>query len=133
MDVTDKESLVEVEVKDASAFLKALRSGKSPEDAALDVGKPLNKLMRSEKVVKGLEDLRDYFFADAQTRKAIVIARNTKIVMEGEDRDATAASRVLALDPDLGFANQGTTVTVNLSEDVAKLEPGDPWSEEKQK
>lgn len=133
MEITDKDSPVDIQVKDAADFLKALRQGKTPTEASQSVGKPLGTLVRSDKVIKGLEDLRDYFFADAQVRKAIVIARNTKIVMEGEDRDATAASRVLALDPDLGFSNQGTTVTVNLSDDVAKLDPGDPWEDSKEK
>src|SRR6185436_11515135 len=101
MEILKNESPIQVDVKDAAEFLKALRQGKTPDEAAGVTGKPLSVIARSPKVIAGLEDLRDYFFADAAVRKAIVIARNTKIVMEGEDRDATAASRVLTQDPEL--------------------------------
>lgn len=134
MDINEHSSPREIEVKDASQFLKALREGKSPDQAALDVGKPLLKLMRDPNVIGRLEKLKDYYFAKAQDRKALVIARMTEVLLNGEDRDSTAAARVLAQDPDLELqGNTGVTVTVNLSEDVAQLQPGDPWSKEKEK
>lgn len=132
MDIIKGPDSNDVEIKDASDFLKALRAGKTPQEAASDIGKPLAKMIRSERVIKGLEDLKDYYFKDAQIRKAIVLARNTQIVMEGADRDVPAASRILALDPELGLTgNQSVQVNIQLvSEDVMKLDVEDVWEED---
>ena len=120
-----------IEIKSANDFVKALSAGKTPEEAALLTNEPLHKLMRSPDVIGLLEDLKQYHFLKAEDRKAILMARNMKIIMTGEDRDATAASRVVALDPELGLAgNQGPSITINISEDIEKLDPGDPWSKE---
>jgi hypothetical protein len=129
MDIRKDSDPQGIEIKDAAQFLKALREGKSPQDAAVEVGRPLKQLERSPEVLEALGDLQNYYFQDAAIRKAIVIAKNTKIVITGEDRDSVAASRVLALDPDLGLTgNQNTTVTVNiLSDDVKNLDPGNLW------
>jgi len=132
IEITTHKSLSEIKIKTATDFIKGLSDGKTPEEAALNVGTPLRKLMRSLQVVEALEDLKQYHFAKAEDRKAILMARNMKIIMTGEDRDATAASRVVALDPELGLAgNQGPNITINISPDIEALDAGDPWAESK--
>ena len=131
-EITTHKSPMEIQVKTATDFIKGLSDGKTPEEAALNVGTPLSKLMRSAEVIEKLEDLKQYHFAKAEDRKAILMARNMKIIMTGEDRDATAASRVVALDPALGLGgNQSPTIVINISEDVQNLDPGDPWADSK--
>jgi len=123
---------MDLKVKSAKDFVDALSKGKTPEEAALSVGESLGRLMRSTEVVGRLEQLRDYNFKKAEDRKALVLARMVEVLLNGEDRDSTAAARVLASDPELGMTgNQGPSITINISDDVAKLDAGDPWEEEK--
>lgn len=131
MQITPGKSDVEVEVKNGLDFMKTIKDGKTPEEAAGSIGMPLAKAMRSPEVIKRLHQLQDFYFQKAEERKALLIATMTEVLLKGEDRDKTAAARVLALDPDLGFSNQGTTVSIQLSEEVAKLDPGTPWEETK--
>lgn len=117
-------------ITNAKDFVKAVKSGKSLEDAALSVGEPLQVLLRSPELMERLQDLQQYHFKEASIRKAIVIARNMKTVITGDDRDSVAASRVLALDPELGLVAGTPTIEINISEDVAKMEPGNPFEDE---
>lgn len=131
MKITSHTGKLDLNVKNASDFVKAISSGKSPEEAALVVGSSLKSLMRDPHVLAALEDLVQYHFTKAEVRRAILIARNMKIVLTGEDRDATAASRVLALDPELGLhTDSGPTININLSEDLQSLDPGPIWDED---
>lgn len=132
--ITDEHSSPrEVQIRNAHEFVKCLGLGQTPEEAALAVGTPLKKLMRSPEVLELIEDLRDYHFEKAEDRKAIVLARNMKIVMTGEDRDATAASRIVTSDPALGFHEGGPTINITISPDVEKLDAGHPWEDEEGK
>lgn len=120
---------MDLKIKNAAEFVKALDLGKTPEEAALSVGEPLAKLMRSPEVMGRLEKLKDYWFAKAEDRKALVISRMTEVLLNGEDRDSTAAARVLASDPELGFQQGGPTIQITISEDIEKMDPGTPWDE----
>lgn len=128
--ITPHKSSVELTVKTAKDFVDALSKGKSPTEAALDAGEPLNRLMRSPEVVGRLEQLKDYIFTKAEDRKALVLARMVEVLLNGEDRDSTAAARVIASDPELGFQQGGPTINITISEDIEKLDAGDPWAEE---
>lgn len=129
MKITEHKSPAQLEVKNALEFVKALKLGKDPEEAAMTVGEPLAKLMRSPEVLGRLEKLKDFYFAKAEERKALLIARMTEVLLTGDDRDSTAAARVLASDPDLGFQQQGPTIQITISEDIEKMDPGTPWDE----
>lgn len=128
------------DVKDASDLIALLTSGKTLAEAAESMGQPVEGLLTKKAVQKRLEELQNVlpFVNNPDAGRKLLLARAFETLLTGDDKDAAAAARTIAMAPEFGLrpkevGNQGPVVNINLSEDVSKMEPGIEWGETNEK
>lgn len=118
----------EVKEREAREFVSLVKTGETPQEAALTVGTPLPVLLKQPSVQNWIERVLPYHIKDPNLRRNVVIGAMTEILATGEsDRDKVAAARILIADPELGFGNAAPQVNVTISDDVRKMDVGIMW------
>lgn len=128
--VTRGRAPAEVPVREAQQFIDLVQTGETYEAAAKVVRRPLADLIENPIVKAWVAESSSYFLPDVELRRKVTIGAMTKIMATAdEDKDKIAAARVLIKDPDMGFErDQGTEVHFHLSDEVKKLDAGDPFA-----
>lgn len=121
-------------VVQANEFVQALEHGLSPETAAQHAGAPLAELERDPTVQNLLNELRQYTLKPEAERWLVKALAVKEMLTADASRDRINAAKLAAQDPALGFTSEGTSVTINISDEIRKLDPGPlPWQVEEEK
>lgn len=123
----------EVGIQQAQKFIHLVESGVEPKQAAHDAGSTLKRLTRDPEVMAAIENLKQYAFGKPEIERWLVKTQMMKdMLMSEAPRDRATAAKIVIMDPELGFTQDQPSVVINISEDVAKLDPGPmEWGEEK--
>ena len=109
----------------AEAFLECLKEGMTKTEAAEAVGADLNQLKRDPAVMEAAKSLiRRYKFSAAE-RKELARAKLNQIMLEGEDKVALQAVKLIGEDSEVGLTVHGgpqVNVSVGVfSQDAAQV------------
>lgn len=109
----------------AEAFLECLKEGMSKSEAAEAVGADLAELKRDPAVMEAAKSLiRRYRFSAAE-RKELARAKLNQIMLEGEDKVALQAVKLIGEDVEVGLTVHGgpqVNVAVGVfSQDAAQV------------
>lgn len=119
-------ALNEVDVKAATDFI-SLAESQSIAAAERETGMSLTKATsRYPEVAAWLERVSPWIIPDPDHEERLVRAAMVRELATAEEpKDRIAAARVLKRD------KSAVEVNFTISEDVAGLDPGDPWREDK--
>ena len=118
----------------SEAFLACLEDGLSKTEAAEAVGVPLKEL-EADPVVRAMaKDLVRRYRFSAQERRELARAKLNQIMLEGDDKNALAAIKLVGEDAEVGLTGRGGAVSVNVgvfskeaSEVLAKVPEIEGW------
>ncbi len=115
-----------IEVQDAADFVAALKAGKTAQEAAESVGKPLPELLRQTIVRRRVEELAAYFVAKGEARDQLVDSAMLEILLTDPDaRNRGMAAKLLKEQAD------GPLVNISISDEVRALKVDDLWKDGK--
>ena len=98
----------------SEAFLACLEDGLSKTEAAEAVGVPLKEL-EADPVVRAMaKDLVRRYRFSAQERRELARAKLNQIMLEGDDKNALAAIKLVGEDAEVGLTGRGGGVSVNV-------------------
>lgn len=96
----------EVRKARAQSFANALQDGATPTEAAQAVHAPLGLLERDPEVQKKLIKLKKDYELSADERRRLARNRLNQIALEGDNRDAINAIKVIVEDPEVNIGSQ---------------------------
>lgn len=98
----------------SEAFLACLEDGMNKVEAAEAVGVPLKELERDPVVQAMAKDLVRRYKFSAHERRELARAKVNQILLEGDDKNALAAVKLIAEDVEVGMTGRGGSVNVNV-------------------
>lgn len=121
---SNRVSIVPVRKIKAIKFVEALKEGLDIHEAARKVGTKARYMVNDPDVQFMAKELIAKYTLDADTRRKLSRAKTNQLVLEGENKDAINALKILNDDPEVGIGGQPAAVLnqqFNLSPATASL------------
>lgn len=109
----------EVAIVSAREFTARVDAGETQAEAALATGTDATDVAVRRRRAKVTARAKELASLDKKEQRQLLAGRMLDIMIDGEDKDAIAAARVLTGDPDLGFQQVGATGIVISAEVLA--------------
>lgn len=113
----------------AQKVAELIQAGATTDEAAAAVNATVRQLARDPDVTAACEKLIADFTFSASKRKELLRARMNAVLLNGDDRDAINAAKVIAADPEVSLgsqvplvAQQFVTVTPELDKFLSSVE-----------
>ncbi len=106
----------------AKELATLIKGGMNPRAAAEKFRVTLHGPGSNQKVRAALEELLQYELP-AETRRRMVRARMNQVILSGQDKDAVAAAKVVASDPEVDIAvkQPGTSIDITFSQQTLEM------------
>lgn len=109
----------------AEAFVDKVAAGVDPTTAAHQLGTSVVAMFRDKAISQKVSKLFDKYEASAAIRKRVIRARLMEIALEGTDKNAIAAAKLLGTEAEVGMFGNTSAGTKNSSTVAVQVNIGD--------